>query len=321
MDAPFTYAEALARGITAQQLRGPGFRSIFRGVYVVAHAPETVTLRAKAALLLFPPTAVASHLTAARLYSLPVPASDLVHVTVADPRDRRRTQGLQSHVRSAPFEVRLVDGVPVPGPDVLLRQLRSQLGLVALVAVADQVVRRDLLTLRDVRQLPRLGPAARLIRARVDSPMETRTRLLFHFAALPEPVVNGTIVDARGATRRADLAWPAALLIVEYDGRHHIEVREQWHSDLARRERLEDLGWRVVVLTSPDIYRYPDRTLMRVHRLLLERGQPGVPITLSTEWQHHFERAVAPRALRNKPIANNERAFAPKMEEGWEEAP
>ena len=36
------------------------------------------------------------------------------------------------------------------------------------------------------------------------------------------------------------------------------------------------------------IYKDPLRTLRRVHRVLLARGMPGVPLRLSDDWRPHF---------------------------------
>lgn len=119
--------------------------------------------------------------------------------------------------------------------------------------------------------------------------METRLRMLLVLAGLPEPEINVVVRDADGEPlRRYDLTFREARTIVEYDGRHHIERVEQWESDLARREEIEDGGWRILVVTSRGIHRRPDQTLLRVQRRLSERGMPGVPTRLSDDWRPHF---------------------------------
>jgi hypothetical protein len=80
-----------------------------------------------------------------------------------------------------------------------------------------------------------------LVRERVDSPMESRLRMLIVLAGLPEPRVNVTYGEEDGLVlRRYDLSWPEVRVIVEYDGRHHVERVEQWESDLERREAIDD---------------------------------------------------------------------------------
>jgi hypothetical protein len=74
----------------------------------------------------------------------------------------------------------------------------------------------------------------------VDSPQETRIRLLLVLAGLPEPCVN-LIIRGRdgGWRRRYDLAYEELQLIVEYDGRQHAEDTRQWLTDIFRREELD----------------------------------------------------------------------------------
>jgi very-short-patch-repair endonuclease len=77
-------------------------------------------------------------------------------------------------------------------------------------------------------------------------------------------------------------------VIVEYDGRQHIEREHSWESDLERREAIDDDGWRILVVTSRGIYREPGRTVVRVWRLLRARRLPGVPNRPSDAWRPHF---------------------------------
>lgn len=120
--------------------------------------------------------------------------------------------------------------------------------------------------------------------------MESRLRMLIVLAGLPEPEVNLLVAtDKEGIARRKyDLCWPEVRLIVEYDGRLHIERVEQWESDLGRREEIDDSGWRIIVVIAAGIYTYPGTTVTKLHRLLLERGHPRVPSHLSDEWRRHF---------------------------------
>ena len=174
--------------------------------------------------------------------------------------------------------------------------MNTTLTLVDLVVVGDYLVRRGRVRLAELRDFcsNTTGPgaaqarvAAAFVRERVDSPMETRLRMLIVLAGLPEPEIN-VVVDLPGGRRRYDLCWPAARLVVEYDGRHHIEREQQWESDLERREAIEDDDWRLLVVTAKGIYRTPDLTLATIHRLLRERRQPGVPRQLRDGWRSHF---------------------------------
>jgi hypothetical protein len=110
----------------------------------------------------------------------------------------------------------------------------------------------------------------------MDSPQESRLRLLLVLAGLPEPTVNLIIRGRDGSWRRRyDLAYQHVRLIIEYDGRQHVEDSRQWLTDIFRREELDQMRWRLVIVTSEGIYRDPLRTLGRVRDALLECGQPA----------------------------------------------
>jgi hypothetical protein len=177
-------------------------------------------------------------------------------------------------------------------------ELAELLSLVDLVVVGDNLIRHgrtscaDLTGFCQASVLPGAGLARRAagyVRERVDSPMETRLRMLIVLAGLPEPEVNVTVRTADGEPlRRYDLSYPAAKVIVEYDGRQHIEREDNWESDLDRREAIDDEGWRILVVTSRGIFREPDLTLLRISRLLRARAMPGVPRRLTDDWRPHF---------------------------------
>ncbi len=284
---PFTRADAVRAGVPPSILRTSRFRRIFRGVYVSADVPDSPFVRAEAALVLHPPTAFVSHTTAARLYDLPVPADPQVHVTVPADRDRRSRPEIRCHVATKPPRVAAVRGIRVSHPFQMFVELASMLSLVDLVVVGDALVKlfncpaerlvEECRSSSDRHAATALG-AARYVREEVDSPMETRLRMLIVLAGLPEPEVNFKIRDTDGRVRRRlDLSYPALRLIVEYDGRQHIERELNWDSDLDRREEFDDEHWRILVVTAKGIYREPGRTVTRVQRALKARGCRDLP--------------------------------------------
>jgi hypothetical protein len=89
--------------------------------------------------------------------------------------------------------------------------------------------------------------------------METRLRMLIVLAGLPEPAVNLILRDELGAPiRRYDLPYRASRTAVEYDGRHHIERKSQWESDIERREAIDSDNHRLLVVIARGIYVEPD---------------------------------------------------------------
>lgn len=295
---PFTRADAAAAGVDPKVLRTSRYRRIFRDVYVSADVPDSPALRADAALALHPPTAFLSHTDAARFYRLPVPDTPDVHVTVPSQRDRRARPGVRCHIATAPPRVVEVRGRRVSHPFRMFIELASMLSLVDLVVVGDAMVRvfgieperlvKELAGCSE-RHVVAARRAAGHVRAEVDSPMETRLRMLLVLAGLPEPTVNLKLRDEHGeVVMRFDLSYPAVRLAVEYDGRQHAEDTGQWNHDVDRRELIDDIEWQVVVVTSKGIYREPARTIERVRSKLLKRGCRDMPRRLSDAWRPHF---------------------------------
>lgn len=269
-------------------------RALYRGVYVSAETPVTHRLLAEAALLLAEPGSYLSHHTAAQLWGGTVPDHADVHVTY--PRMRAQCFGIAAHRPKARQHVVRWMGLPVTGPAQTFLDLSHVLGLVDLVALGDSLVRKkrftpdELVALAEKHRGPysRLARrAARLVRAGVDSPMETKLRLLIVLAGLPEPEVDHRVHDDIGRLlRRYDLSYLEWRLIIEYDGRQHAESEEQWHHDIDRDEQLDDCELRRLVMVSKDIHRTPARTLTRIVRAMTRQGMTVPPLT--DEWRRHF---------------------------------
>jgi len=289
---PFRRGDALAAGVSPWGLRA--FRRLHRDVYVAGHVGLDVRVRALAALVMAPAGALVARHTAAELLGGVVPPSP--HVQLVLPTGGRlRAQGIDARVGRTRSSAR-VRGVPVTTVEDTFLDLGAELGLVDLVVLGDSLVKAGRTTpvaLVDAAatfsdaQGPVVRRAAALVRAGVDSPMETRLRLLLVLAGLPEPVVNHVEYAEDGRwLRRFDLAYPELKVAVEYDGRQRAESPRQWERDVERREGLDHDGWRLVVVLSKGVYREPARTLDRVVAALAVAGS-GAQVT-SDEWRNHF---------------------------------
>lgn len=291
---PFTRATGLAAGLTEWQLRGRAYERVFIGVFVSTGTTLTPELRAHAALLIAPPGAVVARHTAAQLWRGIVPDHPDTHLSIP-PGSRMDVAGIDARVRAHAQHARR-RGIPLTMPTDTFVDLAEDLSLVDLVVLGDSLVRRGVLTPerlvaaadeaagRSVRLSRR---AARLVRAGVDSPQETRLRLLLVLAGLPEPVVDHVLRDEFGSwVYRLDLAYPEIKVAVEYDGRQHAESRTQWVGDVGRREWFDGHGWRIVTVLSDDLYVRPDRTLERVVSVLQSRGVRAR--VRGVQWQRHF---------------------------------
>lgn len=289
---PFTAADA---PVAAGTLRGPRFRRVMRGVHVHACAVDDLGMRCRAALLVLPAGAVFSHETAARLWGGVVPPRSRVQVTVPYARPIRRPELEVRRSRRLP-EARRFKGLPLTGPERTFLDLAATLDLVDLVVLGDSLVKAGrtspealvsaAVPVRGVRgRLARR--AASLVRSGVDSPMESRLRMLLALAGLPEPRVNHIEYTEDGRwLRRFDLSFPEHRLAIEYDGRQHAESSKQWQRDVERREELDTDGWRIVVVLAKGVYREPRRTLERVEAAMRSCGL-GARVS-SDEWRLHF---------------------------------
>ncbi|MCF6378341.1 hypothetical protein L2K70_12070 [Nocardioides KLBMP 9356] len=294
---PFLRAVGLENGVTPKALRGPGYRRLFRNVFVASASVPTPLQRVRGALALQVPEAWASHASAARVKGAPIPTIADEHVSVPHQKLRRHHRGLRCHVGD-PAGVVFENGVRVSGDVQMFVELSGQLTLVDLVVVGDWLARRRGVTPEQLVRACRRSrhkdrrkalAAARYVRSGVDSPMETRLRMLLVLAGLPEPEVNLKIRAQDGEViRMYDLCYPAVRVAVEYNGKLHVEVIATWEADLERRADMDDEEWRLVVVTSSGIYQDPVRTLRRVHRVLLARGMPDVPLRLLDDWRPHF---------------------------------
>jgi very-short-patch-repair endonuclease len=175
-------------------------------------------------------------------------------------------------------------------------ELASILGLVDLVVAGDAILRVFKLAADDFRTAldktrdywsPAARAAAAYVRDEVDSPMESRLRMLLVLAGLPEPKVNHKLRDENGdVVVRFDLSYPDVRVIVEYEGRQHVEVKATWEDDLERREYLDGIEWRVIKVTARGVYVEPWRTIQRVADALRQRGVL-VP-ALTQDWRPFF---------------------------------
>jgi hypothetical protein len=297
---PITRSEALRRGITDKQLWGPRYQRLFQGVYLPAGEPVSVLQRARAALMIAPDGSYASHHTAAALWGAVAPGTTDTHICVP-PGDATRSirRGITAH-RAHP-DVAAVPhrGLLVTEPVALFAQMAEATpDLVELVVLGDSLVRAgcttpDVLVKAtrdwDGRGARRARRAAGLVREGVDSPMETRLRMLIVLAGFPEPVVNLIIRHENGDWQiRLDLSYPHLKLIIEYDGWHHLLEKRQWGRDLKRREWLESQGWRIVVINSDAFYNEPLPTLQRIRDAMIARGQPRLPSRPPAAWVRQF---------------------------------
>ena len=295
---PFTRAEALSAGISAKRLRSDRYQRLFYDLYVSAQVVVTPALRAKAVLKVCPPGSQVSHFTAAELWGAIVPSQPLTHLSCPQPGARSERRGVGCHRLSRHAAVAHFRGIRISSPEQTFIDLACVLSLVDLVVLGDSLVRAKRTTVdrlvSAVKAWSGWGSrsaqrAVGFVRRGVDSPMESRLRMLIVLAGLPEPQVNRIIRDGSGNwDKRFDLCYPELLLVIEYDGRQHSQNDQQWGRDLDRREDLDTEGWRMIVIRSNGIYVEPQRTLERIADAMRARGAQNLPTRFRDEWRSHF---------------------------------
>lgn len=289
----FTTAEALAAGLTEDQLAGRSVRRLVRGVYVDARVPasadqlhDAVELRCPG-LVWLGDVAVDLWGLPSRLESSP----DDPHVLLpADAHCRTPRAGFRVSVgQYDDADVTTRHGRRVLRPAALLLWLARQWPLEDLVALGDEALKRRQMSLRELDAVlaryahhPGVARASRartLLSPRSRSPMESRLRVKFVLAGLPMPEVNATVSwappgyegPAADLLGELDLAWRAACVGVEYDGEDHARPRAR-SNDRSKRKLFERHGWEVVVVTAWDYFNRLDAVIEEIRELLQSRG-------------------------------------------------
>lgn len=297
---PFTTATASALGLNKQVLCGRRFRRLFRGVYVTAETQVTLPLLLRAAMLTLPGDAVVSHTSAMALYGFAHRRFSRVlefstNTTAITGRD-----SITLHRRQAILRPRRHRGLPITGPDRTFVDCATRLSFVQLVQLGDWLIHCRLTTLdvlttyvftRHLDGVRRARRCVAFVRERVESPRETWVRLMIVFSRLPEPATNVELFDHAGRfVARLDMSYPRWRVAVEYDGQHHERDAQQRQRDRERREAVEALGWRVLVVTGQDLLS-PQSVPWRVFHALSARGYEGREPVINDTWRRWFNPA------------------------------
>lgn len=294
---PFTRRQAVAAGVPPHLLRSARFVQPYRGVYVCSDVPLTRTIRIRAAMMLLPPDAAASHHTGLELWGALDDAADEapLHFSTNTSTQCRR-DGIVLHRRRGTLHPRDVEGIRVLGPDRCFVDSATTIGYVRGIVAGDRLTYLGHTDPERIRRyadsvhidgVQRARLRASRVRAGVESPRESRVRLLLVFARLPEPEPNVWIGSGRERLARGDLVYRAYRVVVEYDGRWHDDPGQQAYDEL-RRVALERAGWTVVVIKAAHLAD-PREIVDRVHRALVANDYRGPAPVLNAMWAKAFD--------------------------------
>jgi len=222
-----------------------------------------------------PPEAVFVGPTVARIHGLDLGGEE-VDVAVPPNRGTRSRRALTVRHLALPAEdVITLGGVCVTTLHRTLRDICVLAPAVEALIALDMAIRSRRTTKAALRRY--VGgvtglPGSRRLRRQIElaepaeSPMETRLRWLLISARLPRPEVQTDLYDDKGRfLGRADLYYPRARLVIEYDGGNH---RDRLVADDRRQNLLATAGFRILRFTAVDIYQRADVVVSLVRTAL-----------------------------------------------------
>ena len=263
-----------------------------------------------------------SHLTAAQLWQVPLSSrmerDERLHVMSPGEDNRVRRRGVVGHRGLEIRETERLEGLRVVGAADTWVDLGELTGMGMSVGLDDLIVAGDAVAQRlgaieplraalDRRVRPRgrlmLVPALREVRLGSRSAMETRVRLMFVRAGLPEPELNGCVYTARGKLiGMADVLWRERRVAGEYQGSAFHSGPDQKRANRRRRKRFRDDGYRVGWIWADDM-RTADARRACVVRFASLLGVPEYELDLDAcepafFSQEYWEAMIERRARR-----------------------
>ncbi len=266
--APFVVSAAGAGALSARQVRSASLVVPSRGVRVGRDIdPDAVA--ARVAVLASGPDAVLTDLTCAQHWDLPLPpwialgGKQPASVSIRQTSTRPQRRGVRGRRVDLPDEhVTEHAGLPVTTPARTWIDCAGLMPIEHVVAMGDAILRRDLATRDELRDLVRWAHGRRGVKtARTalpvldsgsQSPGESRTRSILVLGKVPPPACNVDIHDRGQWIARGDMVWTGQQVVVEYDGAHHGGESQRRH-DATRRNLLTRAGWIVIVVTADQL--------------------------------------------------------------------
>jgi len=263
---PFSLRDARAAGLTRSSLQGRAWRHLGTDLYCWAGVKEDPWLVLASWKSALPSDAVFTGATAAWTLGLDLDPIHPVEVVVPPSSGLRSRKGLSvRRGRVPPRETATIRNLRTTRLLWTLTDLCLRYPAVDALIALDMAIRAKLTNATELGRCPtamsgRPG-AARLrclaaLAGPAESPMETRLRWTLLQAKLPQPEVQTSLHDGDGRfVGRADLYYPSARLVIEYDGGNH---RDRLVDDDRRQNLLINAGFRLLRFTASDVHHRPE---------------------------------------------------------------
>jgi very-short-patch-repair endonuclease len=261
---PFSLEEARAAGLTKRSLQGKAWRRLGTELYCWSGLDEDPWQVLSAWQDVLPADAVFAGGTAAWMAGLDFKPTDPVEIVVPPHSGMRSRPGLRVRRCTIPpcdadgFRGLRATALHRTLSDLCLRLPDVEVLIAIDMALSKKLIRANALSGRKLRSLAAVAAPA-------ESPMETRLRWILIQRGLPRPQVQVKLGDEKNRIGRADLYYPEARLILEYDGTNH---RDRLVEDNRRQNRLLSAGFRLLRFTAGDIYNEPDAVAAQVRSAL-----------------------------------------------------
>jgi very-short-patch-repair endonuclease len=227
--------------------------------------------------------ASASHRSAGRLLDIEMPTVQPVEVTL--PRGIRRSlRNVITYERTLPAcDTTTRKGIKVTTPERTLIDVAPMMHADRLDEAIDDALRKGLTSVPRLRRmLERHAARGRdgitimraLLMARdpavraYESRFERRLYIVLRDAGLPLPLCQFEVFDSGRLVARVDFAYPSKRVAIEADSWRHHSGRRAWERDVARRDRLTLLGWRILHITWNQLDRHPGLVVDKVARAI-----------------------------------------------------
>jgi very-short-patch-repair endonuclease len=266
---PFSLDEARAAGLSHSALRGKSWQRVGSRLYRYNGAADDTLAFIHGLSRVLPADAVFVGRTAAWIHELGVQPANPVQVCVSGRQSRTGVEVRHCDVTGETVEIR---GVRATSIERTLLDLCAWSPAVEALVAFDMAIRKGIVSNEDLRQYAKIRAGATRMRllasiaAPAESPMETRLRWLLLEARLPLPEVQADLYSDGGEfIARADLYYPSAHLVIEFDGGNH---RDRLVSDDRRQNALVTAGYRVLRFTGSDLRTRPDAVVAQVRGAL-----------------------------------------------------